>query len=81
MGIRKQISVSVLKAKLLEVVREVERGESFEVTKDGRKVGILAPLREDPPLTGFSKVVINKDIAAPIDEKWTFDAENLKPRK
>jgi prevent-host-death family protein len=81
MGTLKQISVSALKAKLLEVVRHVERGESFEITKDGRKVGLLCPTeRQTASACGFAQVEILGDIVAPIGgQAWGADEENLAP--
>ena len=75
----KEIPVSKLKNELLEVVRAVERGQSFRVTKDKKAVALLAPL---PTTTtkpyGYSKIKILGDLSEPIDAEWTFDADNIK---
>lgn len=83
MGTLKQISVSALKAKLLEVVRHVERGESFEITKDGRKVGLLCPASgQNADVCGFAPVEILEDIVTPIGAEWSFDTHNLaRPKR
>ena len=72
------MSVSELKNKLLEVVRRVEKGEVFEITKDGEPVAVLAP-RESlaRPTTGFARVEIKGDLEL-HEAPWTYDVENLK---
>jgi prevent-host-death family protein len=76
------MSVTELKNKLLEVVRRVERGEVFEITKDGKAVATLAPragLNQSP--TGFARVEVKGGLDLP-EAPWTFDLENLRsPRK
>ena len=44
----KKISVRELRQNASEWLREVGRGESFEVTDRGRPVALLGPLPEDP---------------------------------
>jgi prevent-host-death family protein len=72
------MSVSELKNKLLEVVRRVEKGEVFEITKDGEPVAVLAP-RESfgRAATGFGRIVVKGDLEL-HDAPWTYDLENLK---
>jgi prevent-host-death family protein len=75
------MSVSDLKNKLLEVVRRVERGEVFEITKDGKPVAMLAPrggLNQSP--TGFGRVDVKSELELP-PVPWTYDVENLKPTR
>jgi prevent-host-death family protein len=78
------VSVSVLKNTLLDIVRQVEKGETFEITKAGKLVARLSPATnpDDPPMLGFGKgsFKIVGDIVAPIDDEWTFDAENVVPK-
>ncbi len=75
------MSVSDLKNQLLEVVRRVEKGEVFEITKDGEPVAILSPHGAwNRGATGFARVEIKGDLNAPA-EGWTFDVENIKPRR
>ncbi len=71
------MSVSELKNKLLEVVRRVEKGEVFEITKDGQPVAVLAP-RDNVarPVTGFARVDVKGDLDLPSSD-WTYDVENL----
>ena len=75
----KEIAVSKLKNELLDVVRAVERGESFQVTKDRKAVALLVPM---PATTtkpyGYSKIKIEEDVFEPIDGQWTFDGDNIK---
>jgi prevent-host-death family protein len=75
------MSVTDLKNKLLEVVRRVERGEVFEITKDGKAVAMLAPrsgLNQSP--TGFARIEVKGDLDLPV-APWTYDVENLKPAR
>lgn len=71
------MSVSELKNKLLEVVRRVEKGEVFEITKDGEPVAVLAPRESiSRPVTGFARVEVKGDLELP-SSTWTYDVENL----
>lgn len=75
------LSVSELKNKLLEIVRRVEQGEVFEITKGGAPVAILSPKQgtAKPPATGFARVEIKGSLEL-AGQIWTYDAENLKRR-
>jgi prevent-host-death family protein len=75
------VSVSELKNKLLEVARRVERGETFEVTKAGKPVAVLAPRGGvSRPVTGFARVEIHGSLDLPPRPR-TFDVENLPKRR
>jgi prevent-host-death family protein len=80
------MSVSELKNKLLEVVRRVEKGEVFEITKDGEPVAVLAPRDSlGRAATGFARVEVKGELDLP-ESDWTYDVENLQvpmkvPRK
>lgn len=75
------MSVTELKNKLLEVVRRVEKGEVFEITKDGQPVAVLAPRGTwERKATGFARVEIRGPLELPEGE-WTHDVENLRPRR
>lgn len=77
----RSISVSELKNKLLEVVRRVENGEAFEITKGGTPVAVLTPRdRANRPTTGFARVAIKGSLDASA-QPWTHDVENLKLHK
>jgi prevent-host-death family protein len=78
----RSLSVSELKNRLLEVVRQVEKGEVFEITKGGEPVALLTP-RTHPrrPATGFARVQIEGALELP-EQGWTYDASNLRgPKK
>ena len=45
MGATQEISHRDLRMRSREIMDAVERGESFTVTRDGRKIGELIPLR------------------------------------
>ncbi|MBI4125020.1 MAG: type II toxin-antitoxin system prevent-host-death family antitoxin [Deltaproteobacteria bacterium] len=74
-----QIPVSTAKAKLLELVRDVQRGHGFEITKGGETVARLLPPEHHQalPATGFANVTITGDILSPLPADWTGDNPNL----
>jgi prevent-host-death family protein len=76
----KQVPVSIVKAKLLEIIRSVEHGKGFEITKNGKSVARLLPVDSNlnMPAVGFAKIKILGDIEQPIFNTWTFDEENVK---
>ena len=77
----RSVSVSELKNTLLEVVRRVQKGEAFEITKGGEPVALLSPRgASGRPATGFARVEIRGSLDLPPFE-WGHDAENLGPRK
>lgn len=77
-----EISVSNLKAKLLEIVREVEKGKAFRITKAGRPVALLSPTTlSNLPAVNFAKIKVTGDLDLETGEHWTFDAENLPKKK
>ena len=77
----RSVTVSELKNKLLEVVRRVEKGEVFEITKAGQPVATLAPHNASSrPATGFARVEVKGALELPAGE-WTYDVENLKRKK
>lgn len=77
-----QLPVSTAKAKLLELVRDVERGKSFEITKGGEVVAKLIPPEHlhAIPATGFAKVKIIGDIFSPLPVSWSLDEVNVKKK-
>ena len=68
------ITASDFKARCLKLMDEVEKtGQEIVITKNGRPVSKLAPVKERPQsLYGALRgsVEILGDIVAPIDEKW-----------
>lgn len=78
----KEIAVSELKAKLLQIVREVQSGRIFRITKGGKPVAILSPSEERQlPAVSFAKVVIRGDLSQDSSQNWTLDLENVKKTK
>jgi prevent-host-death family protein len=73
----KAISATEFKARCLDLMNSVERtGCSVIVTKRGRPVAMLAPVRaRRTSAYGFMKgrIKILGDITSPVDERW--DAE------
>jgi prevent-host-death family protein len=75
------MTVTELKNTLLEVVRRVEKGEVFEITKDGAPVAILSPHGAwKRGATGFAKVEITGTLGVPSGD-WTYDLDNLSVRR
>lgn len=77
-----QLPVSTAKAKLLELVRDVERGKSFEITKGGEVVAKLIPPEHlhAIPAVGFAKIKITGDVLSPLPISWSFDEANIKKK-
>ncbi len=68
------MSAGVFKAQCLAVLdRVAERGEVLVVTKRGRPVAQVVPIRKGPRKTTLGSVTFHGDIVAPIGIKW--DAE------
>jgi len=68
---RKQtIPVSRLKAELLEYVRQVERGESYEITKDGKTVARLVPAKQELPAVGFAQIQVLGSLDLDLSQDW-----------
>ena len=79
--VQNQIVVSELKAKLLAVIRAVEAGESFQVTKNGKPVAELIPTKDkEPPVVGFANIKILSDdiFSTGTEDDWTYDIDNIK---
>jgi prevent-host-death family protein len=77
----RSISISDLKGRLLEVVRRVERGETFQITREGIPVATLSSHGAwSRRATGFARVDTKGALEAPA-AGWTFDVDNLKPRR
>lgn len=73
------IAISELKAKLLEVVRQVQAGHGFRISKGGQVVALLSPMtEEEDPVVGFAKVKVVGDILSPVSkDDWNFDLKNI----
>ncbi len=77
----KKIAVSELKAKLLEYVRDVEKGKSFQITKDGKVVALLKPEGEfSMPIAGFAEglIELKGDLYSPIPDVHNFQLPGNK---
>ena len=42
----REVQVTVAKARFSELLRDVERGESITITRDGKKVATLLPIED-----------------------------------
>ena len=70
--------MSILKNRLLEIVRDVESGNSYEITKDSRPVALLVPLPTSTTSpVNFAKLAIVGGIAKIPEQDWSFDVDNL----
>ena len=43
----REVQATVVKARLSELLRDVERGESITITRNGRKVAALVPIEDE----------------------------------
>ena len=43
----REIQATVAKARLSELLRDVERGESITITRNGKKVTVLVPVEDE----------------------------------
>ena len=43
----REVQATVAKARLAELLRDVERGESITITRNGKKVAALVPIEDD----------------------------------
>ena len=43
----REVQATVAKARLAELLRDVERGESITITRNGKKVAALIPIKDD----------------------------------
>ncbi len=43
----REVQATVVKARLAELLRDVERGESITITRNGRKVAAFVPIEDD----------------------------------
>jgi prevent-host-death family protein len=72
----KVLAAGQFKAKCLELMDQVERtGQDIVITKRGRPVARLAPLRDAPAtLHGLlaGQIVVEGDLLAPLDMDWTL---------
>lgn len=75
---KKHIPVSILKNKLLDFVRKVEKGESFQITRGSKPVAMLVPLPStDTPVINFAKIEILGDVINLPEDNWSSDQDNL----
>lgn len=71
-----QISQRDLRARSKEIMDALEHGESFTVTRDGREIGELVPLRRRPRFVPRQVFVENSRRAPRIDlERFRADLE------
>jgi prevent-host-death family protein len=74
-----EISVSDLKTHLLEVMRKVEAGTSYKVTKSNKPIALISGLaNESLPFASFAKIKVHTDSKVLNEGDWTFDAHNVK---
>lgn len=68
-----QIGATEFKARCLELLDDVQSSKrDLVITKRGKPVAKVVPIREEKPLFGFLKgaVVIHGDLTEPTDQDW-----------
>lgn len=69
-----QIPAGEFKAKCLALLDEVaETGRSVVVTKRGRPVARVSPVKASPPRPLLGSVLKERDLMTPIQERWNED--------
>jgi prevent-host-death family protein len=67
----KTIAAGEFKAKCLALLDQVElRGTTLVVTKRGRPVARVVPLRASPPNTLLGSLLYEEDLLSPVDVPW-----------
>ena len=71
----KQVSISELRAHLLDYLTRVQRGERFTVTSRGRAMAtLISPVdhREEARarLDELARTAVLHDVVSPLDEPW-----------
>jgi prevent-host-death family protein len=75
----KDIPVSILKNELLEIVRAVEKGQSYQITKDKKPVALLTPIpTKQAELFNYSRIQLSSNTLDLPEEKWSFDSANIE---
>lgn len=70
----RQIPAGEFKAKCLALLDEVaETGRSVVVTKRGRPVARVSPVKASSPRPLLGSVLKERDLLAPIQERWRAD--------
>lgn len=70
----RQIPAGVFKAKCLALLDEVaETGRSVVVTKRGRPVARVSPVKASAPRPLLGSVLKERDLLTPIQERWKAD--------
>jgi prevent-host-death family protein len=72
------VTATEAKATILALLDEVESGEEVEITRHGRLIARLVPVRGGAALKGkfrglARQVVSDAELMAPIDEVWFTD--------
>ena len=72
--VTRQIPAGEFKAKCLALLDEVaETGRSVVVTKRGRPVARVSPVKASPPHPLLGSVLKERDLLTPIQERWKED--------
>ncbi|TMB00224.1 MAG: type II toxin-antitoxin system prevent-host-death family antitoxin [Deltaproteobacteria bacterium] len=72
--IRKTIAAGIFKARCLKLLDEVaETGQEIVVTKRGKAVARLAPLKPKVQKGLLGSVLKQDDLVSPIGDRWDVD--------
>jgi prevent-host-death family protein len=71
----KQVSISELRANLLDYLTRVQRGERFMVTSRGRAMAtLISPVNRQEEararLEELARTAVLHDVVSPLDEPW-----------
>jgi antitoxin (DNA-binding transcriptional repressor) of toxin-antitoxin stability system len=69
------IAVSVLRSKLMRVLREIESGSTINITSRGKVIARLVPpgfsrKKAKDKLRTIGKTAVLNDLMSPIDDEW-----------
>jgi len=72
------IAVSVLRSKIMHVLKEVEVGASINITSRGKVVAILVPpdfsrKATKDRLKTLRRTAVVHDVISPVDETWNAE--------
>lgn len=78
MGAQQEVSQRDLRLRSKEIMDAVERGDSFAVTRDGRRIGELIPMRHRPRFVSRAEFASGSLQAPTIDlEKFRADQSRV----
>jgi prevent-host-death family protein len=74
-----KVTATTLKTHVLSLLDDVERGEEIEVTRHGRIIARIVPVRDFLGLKDMFAGVVKSpedEKQFSLDDEWTYDADN-----